>query len=207
MKMRTENVYIVGCEAKYNQKGEPYLLVRVDDGTGKVEVFVDKDMSRQAYYQRGVVGTMFFNVTLGRYTNIRIIDFKQTNTYTQPQPQPQPQQYNNYNNGQQFRQYGIPSQQQQSCGNDYYNAPQQQLYDNNYYNNYCNAPQQPYYNNNYYNTPPQPYYNTPPQPQYNYNMPSQQTYAPPIQQEQQEPPVQEKLQQEQEERVESGGNE
>lgn len=76
MKAKIENINIRGCEPKENKKGEPYLLVRFEDEYGKASELVDKDMSRQPYYKRNTDGTLIIDIELGRYTSIRIVDFK-----------------------------------------------------------------------------------------------------------------------------------
>ena len=76
MKAIINNVNIRGCEPKENKKGEPYLLVRFEDEYGKAAEFVDKDMSRQAYYKRNTDGTLTVDIEVGKYTTIRIVDFK-----------------------------------------------------------------------------------------------------------------------------------
>lgn len=76
MKAIVENVNIRGCEPKENKKGEPYLLVRFEDKFGKPCEMVDKDMSRQQYYKRNADGTLTIDIEVGKYTTLRIIDFK-----------------------------------------------------------------------------------------------------------------------------------
>ena len=78
MKTTIENAEIRGCEQKTNKKGEPYLLVRLEDETGAPCELVDKDMSRQPYYVRGAEGNIYLDITIGKYTTIRIIDAKLT---------------------------------------------------------------------------------------------------------------------------------
>lgn len=36
---------------------------------------VDKDMSRQQYYKRDTIGDFTIDIQMGKWTNIRIIDF------------------------------------------------------------------------------------------------------------------------------------
>ena len=76
MKAIVENVNIRGCEPRENKKGEPYLLVRFEDEFGKPCEMVDKDMSRQQYYKRNAGGTLTIDIEVGKYTTLRIIDFK-----------------------------------------------------------------------------------------------------------------------------------
>ena len=60
------------------QNGDEYILVRVEDETGKAEELCDKDISRAQYYKRGTIGNLTLNIEVGKYTNIRIIDFQIT---------------------------------------------------------------------------------------------------------------------------------
>ena len=76
MKATIENINIRGCEPKENKNGEPYLLVRFADETGKACELVDKDMDRQPFYKRNTDGTLTVDISIGKYTTIRIIDFK-----------------------------------------------------------------------------------------------------------------------------------
>lgn len=77
MKAIINNINIRGCEPKENKNGEPYLLVRFEDETGKACELVDKDMERQPYYKRNTDGTLTVDISIGKYTTIRIIDFKE----------------------------------------------------------------------------------------------------------------------------------
>ena len=76
MKAIIKNANIRGCEAKKNKKDEDYLIVRFEDETGKPCELVDKDMERQQYYKRDTSGDMFIDISIGKWTTIRIIDFK-----------------------------------------------------------------------------------------------------------------------------------
>lgn len=75
MKATINNICIRGCESK-NGKGGDYLLVRFEDETGKPAELVDKDMERQPYYKRDTQGDFTIDIQMGKWTNIRIIDFK-----------------------------------------------------------------------------------------------------------------------------------
>ena len=74
MKAKIDNVNIRGCEVKANKQGEPYMLVRFEDETGKPFELVDKEMDRQPYYKRNTDMNLVVDITMGKYTNIRIID-------------------------------------------------------------------------------------------------------------------------------------
>jgi len=76
MRLTMINAEIRGCEQKTNKKGEDYLVVRVEDETGKAEELCDKDLSRKDFYKRGTQGDLVLDVQVGKFTTIRIIDFK-----------------------------------------------------------------------------------------------------------------------------------
>ena len=76
MKAIVQDVNIRGCEAKTNAKGEGYLIVRFEDITGKPEEVIDKNMTRQNYYKRDTVGDLIIDIQIGKWTNIRVVDFK-----------------------------------------------------------------------------------------------------------------------------------
>lgn len=71
------NVCIRGREPKVNSKGDPYLLVRFEDETGKPYELVDKNMEREEYYTRGSEGDLHISIDQGKYTTIRIVNYKQ----------------------------------------------------------------------------------------------------------------------------------
>lgn len=77
MKATINNVNIRGCEAK-NGKGGDYLLVRFEDECGAPQELVDKDMERQQYYKRDTQGDLTIDIQIGKWTNIRIVDFHET---------------------------------------------------------------------------------------------------------------------------------
>ena len=76
MKAAIEGVNIRGCEHKANKNGEPYLLVHFEESTGAAAELVDKDMSREKYYVRDAEGTVYIDIRMGKWTSIRIIDFR-----------------------------------------------------------------------------------------------------------------------------------
>lgn len=78
MKAIINDIEIRGHEVKANKNGEPYIIVRFEDETGKAYELVDKDMDRQEYYKRGKIGTLTVDISIGKYTTIRIIDFKES---------------------------------------------------------------------------------------------------------------------------------
>lgn len=75
MRATISNVNIRGCEAKSGRGGD-YLLVRFEDAYGKPSELVDKQMDRQPYYKRDTIGDLLIDIMIGKYTTIRIVDFK-----------------------------------------------------------------------------------------------------------------------------------
>lgn len=76
MKAKIENVNIRGHEVKTNKNGEPYVIVRFEDETGKSYELVDKDTERADYYKRNTDMDLTVTIDIGKYTTIRIIDAK-----------------------------------------------------------------------------------------------------------------------------------
>ena len=70
------DVDIRGVEKKVTSKGDPFLVVRFEDCTGKPCDVMDKDMSREQYYKKGTVGDIYINISDDKYRNIRVDDFK-----------------------------------------------------------------------------------------------------------------------------------
>lgn len=76
MIVKTELMEVRGKEEKTSQKGNPYIIVRAEDETGKLVELCDKDTERFDYYKKGVQGYFSLLINLGRYTNIEIKDFR-----------------------------------------------------------------------------------------------------------------------------------
>lgn len=77
MRACVNNVNIRGCEARQNSKGEGYLLVRIEDETGKPYQVVDKVMERQSGYKRDTIGTLYIDIDMrSQWHNVRIVGFK-----------------------------------------------------------------------------------------------------------------------------------
>ena len=75
MRAMIKNVNIRGCAPKVNKKDEEYLLVRFEDETGESFELVDKDMSNQPKYKRNAEGDMIIDISIGKYTTIRVAEF------------------------------------------------------------------------------------------------------------------------------------
>lgn len=76
MNALVRNVNIRGHEEKTNKNGGKYLLVHFEDETGAPQELVDKDMDRAKFYTRDTEGDLTISITTGKWTNIRIEDFK-----------------------------------------------------------------------------------------------------------------------------------
>jgi hypothetical protein len=69
---KAENMEIRGCESKTNKKGEPYLIVSVDDERGKRSELVDKDMENEPYYKRGTIADFWLTFSIGKYASVTV---------------------------------------------------------------------------------------------------------------------------------------
>lgn len=72
MKATIKNAEIRGFEKKINKQGDPYLLVRLEDETGKAEELVDKNIEHENIYHRGLLADVTINIDKGKYMTIRI---------------------------------------------------------------------------------------------------------------------------------------
>lgn len=78
IKAVVQRATIRGCEEMTNKAGGKYLLVHYDTETDfNGSELVDKDMERAPYYKRGAVMDLYIEITIGKYTNIRIIDARE----------------------------------------------------------------------------------------------------------------------------------
>ena len=79
MIVKTELMEVRGYEEKVSKIGNPYLIIRAEDETGKLNELMDKNLDRAQYYKKGTRGNFYLQITLGRFTNIEIKDFKISN--------------------------------------------------------------------------------------------------------------------------------
>jgi len=76
MRCNIPNVNIRGREEKTNKNGDPYLLVRFEDETGKPQELVDKMMERKTAYVRDTMGTLHIDIDIkSKWHNVRIVGF------------------------------------------------------------------------------------------------------------------------------------
>lgn len=71
-----ENLEIRGKEKKTSSKGNEYLIVRVEDETGKLNELYDPNLDNFEYYEKGKIADFYIKLELGKYTNISVADFK-----------------------------------------------------------------------------------------------------------------------------------
>lgn len=74
MIVEARNLEIRGVEKKTSKKlNDEYLIVRVEDSTGRAYELLDRDVENETHYKRGVECDLTLDLRLGRYTNISII--------------------------------------------------------------------------------------------------------------------------------------
>lgn len=66
---------IRGKEKKTSQKGKDYVIVRVDDVTGKLIELLDWNTDNYDKYNRGDKADFTLKLDIGKYINISIADF------------------------------------------------------------------------------------------------------------------------------------
>jgi hypothetical protein len=75
MQMKAENIEIRGKERKTSAQGKEYLIVRVEDETGKPSELYDPNVGNEALYIRGTTGTFALAVQIGKYSKVSVINF------------------------------------------------------------------------------------------------------------------------------------
>lgn len=74
MLVLAKNLEIRGVERKLSKKTDSeYLIVRIEDETGKSYELMDRDIENQKYYKRGVQCDLELDLRIGKYTNITIV--------------------------------------------------------------------------------------------------------------------------------------
>lgn len=73
---KVENLEIRGHEKKISAKtNREYLIIRVEDETGKTSELLDWNINNSEKYVKGSVADFQLNLDIGRYINISIRDF------------------------------------------------------------------------------------------------------------------------------------
>lgn len=71
-----KNLEIRGKEKKISRNNREYLIVRVEDETGKVIELLDWNLENYERYKKGNIVNFELNIDIGKkYTDISIIDF------------------------------------------------------------------------------------------------------------------------------------
>ncbi|OUN59240.1 hypothetical protein [Faecalitalea cylindroides] len=74
MIVETKNLEIRGVEKRTSKKSEEeYLIVRVEDETGRAYELLDRDVENMSIYKRGVECDLTLDLRLGKYTNVSIV--------------------------------------------------------------------------------------------------------------------------------------
>lgn len=74
MIVEAKNLEIRGVEKRTSKKSEEeYLIVRVEDETGRAYELLDRDVENMSAYKRGVECNLTLDLQLGKYTNVSIV--------------------------------------------------------------------------------------------------------------------------------------
>ncbi len=74
MIVEAKNLEIRGVEKRTSKKSEKeYLIVRVEDETGRAYELLDRDVENMSIYKRGVECDLTLDLRLGKYTNVSIV--------------------------------------------------------------------------------------------------------------------------------------
>jgi len=74
MIVEAKNLEIRGVEKRTSKKSnDEYLIVRVEDETGRAYELLDRDAENMSAYKRGVECDLTLDLRLGKYTNVSIV--------------------------------------------------------------------------------------------------------------------------------------
>lgn len=74
MIVEARNLEICGVEKRTSKKSDgEYLIVRVEDETGRAYELLDRDVENMSAYKRGVECNLTLDLRLGKYTNVSIV--------------------------------------------------------------------------------------------------------------------------------------
>ncbi len=74
MIVEARNLEIRGVEKRTSKKSDgEYLIVRVEDETGRAYELLDRDVENMSAYKRGVECDLTLDLRLGKYTNVSIV--------------------------------------------------------------------------------------------------------------------------------------
>lgn len=74
MIVEARNLEIRGVEKRTSKKSDgEYLIVRVEDETGRAYELLDRDVENMSAYKRGIECNLTLDLRLGKYTNVSIV--------------------------------------------------------------------------------------------------------------------------------------
>lgn len=74
MIVEAKNLEVRGVEKRVSKKtNDEYLIVRVEDETGRAYELLDRDAENQPLYKRGIQCDLTLDLRLGKYTNLSIV--------------------------------------------------------------------------------------------------------------------------------------
>ena len=71
-----KNAEVRGVERKTSNKGNEYLIVRIDDERGERSELLDRDVDNEQYYKRGTFGDFLLHVSIAKYAKCEIKQFR-----------------------------------------------------------------------------------------------------------------------------------
>lgn len=74
MKIKAENIEIRGVEIRQSKKtANEYLIVRVEDETGRSYELLDRDLENKDCYKRGIECDLTMDLRMGKYSSLTIL--------------------------------------------------------------------------------------------------------------------------------------
>ena len=71
-----KNAEVRGVERKISNKGNEYLVVRVDDERGERSELLDRDLDNEKYYKRGTFGDFLLHVSIAKFAKCEVKQFR-----------------------------------------------------------------------------------------------------------------------------------
>lgn len=71
-----KNAEVRGVERKTSNKGNEYLIVRVDDERGERSELLDRDLDNEQYYKRGTFGDFLLHISMAKFAKCEVKQFK-----------------------------------------------------------------------------------------------------------------------------------
>lgn len=71
-----KNAEVRGVERKTSNKGNEYLVVRIDDERGERSELLDRDVDNEKYYKRGTFGDFMLHITIAKYAKCEVKQFR-----------------------------------------------------------------------------------------------------------------------------------